>query len=245
VPFIIVLDEMNLSHPEQYFAEFISKLERPLCDRQIELTTEAVEPAPRLFREGRILPLPKNVWFVGTANHDETTKDFAPKTYDRAHIMELPRHPGEFEVRPMQDQEPLSLEALEDGFVLAQRQYEARAWNAYESMTRALGETLQRRFGVNWGNRLERQIRHYVPVVKASGGSIGEAIDHIVATKLIRKIRGRHDNRPEYIRELLDQVRSGLTCVDPNWFNNALPSEIVSLTMLTDEYEKLGGDSDE
>ncbi len=73
LPFIIVLDEMNLSHPEQYFAEFISKLEQPSRARQIELTTEAVEPAPRLFQEGRILPLPRNVWFVGTANHDETT----------------------------------------------------------------------------------------------------------------------------------------------------------------------------
>lgn len=34
--------------------------------------------------------IPQNVWFVGTANHDETTKDFADKTYDRAHVMKLP-----------------------------------------------------------------------------------------------------------------------------------------------------------
>ena len=137
LPFIIVLDEMNLSHPEQYFAEFISKLEQPSRARQIELTTEAVEPAPRLFQEGRILPLPRNVWFVGTANHDETTKDFAPKTYDRAHIMELPRHPGEFDVRPMRDQEPMALETLENAFALAQKQYEALARSAYETITLA------------------------------------------------------------------------------------------------------------
>jgi hypothetical protein len=245
LPFIIVLDEMNLSHPEQYFAEFISKLEQPSRARQIELTTEAVEPAPRLFQEGRILPLPRNVWFVGTANHDETTKDFAPKTYDRAHIMELPRHPGEFEIRPMRDQEPMALETLENVFDLAQKQYEALARSAYETITLAVGETLQRRFGVSWGNRLERQIQDYVPVVKAAGGSVGEGIDHIIATKLIRKIRGRHDNRPEYVRELRDQVESGLTAVDQNWFNSTDPSKMLSVAMLADEYETLGGESDD
>jgi hypothetical protein len=192
-----------------------------------------------------VLPLPGNVWFVGTANHDETTKDFAPKTYDRAHIMELPRHPGEFEVRPMRDQEPLELETLENAFVVAQKQHEALARNAYDSITRALGETLQRRFGVGWGNRLERQIQNYVPVVKATGGSVGEAIDHVIATKLIRRIRGRHDNRPEYVRELLDQVRSGLAAVDANWSNSTDPSEMHSVVMLEDEYEKLGGESDD
>lgn len=245
LPFIIVLDEMNLSHPEQYFAEFLSKLEQPQRARQVELTTEAVDPAPRLFQEGRILPLPRNVWFVGTANHDETTKDFAPKTYDRAHVMELPRHPGEFEVRPIRGQDPLALETLENAFAVAQEQYAALARNAYQSITKALGETLQRRFGVGWGNRLERQVQDYLPVVKASGGSAGEAIDHVIATKLIRKIRGRHDNRPEHVRELLDQVRSGLTGVDSQWFRSTDPSEIRSVTMLTDEYEKLGGDSED
>jgi hypothetical protein len=159
--------------------------------------------------------------------------------------MELPRHPGEFDVRPIRDQDPLALETLENAFAVAQKQYEGLARNAYESITGALGETLQRRFGVGWGNRLERQVQGYLPVVKASGGSAGEAIDHVIATKLIRKIRGRHENRPEHVRELLDQVRSGLADVDSQWFRSTDPSEIRSLTMLTDEYEKLGGDSED
>ena len=145
----------------------------------------------------------------------------------------------------MRDQEPMALETLENAFALAQKQYEALARNAYESITRALSETLQRRFGVGWGNRLERQIKDYVPVVKAAGGSVGEAIDHVVATKLIQKIRGRHDNRPEYVKELLDQVRSGLATVDPNWSNLTDPSDMHSVSMLADEYEKLGGESDD
>ena len=61
----------------------------------------------------------------------------------------------------------LALETLENAFALAQKQYEALARNAYETITLAVGETLQRRFGVGWGDRLERQIQDYVPVVKA------------------------------------------------------------------------------
>jgi hypothetical protein len=245
LPFIVVLDEMNLSHPEQYFADFLSKLEQEPHRRCVELTTEAVDPAPHLFREGRILPLPPNIWFIGTANHDETTKDFAPKTYDRAHVMELPRHPGAFEVRPLPFQEPLSLKALENAFASAHSRFADTASAAYAKLADALGDTLQRRFAVGWGNRLERQIQDYVPVVKASGGSLGEALDHVVATKLIRKIRNRHDNRPAHIKELRDVLRAGLERVDQQWVHDTDPREMRSLAMLDDEYEKLGGDGDE
>jgi hypothetical protein len=245
LPFIIVLDEMNLSHPEQYFAEFLSKLEQDPQRRVLELTTEAVDPAPRLFVDGRTLPLPRNVWFIGTANHDETTKDFADKTYDRAHVMELPRHPGEFEVRSIRDQEPISLQALQNAFADARRKHLTKANEAYTTLKDALGETLPRRFAVNWGNRLERQISEYVPVVVESGGSVGEALDHIIATKLIRKIRNRHDNRPEHIKELLDQLQLGLQKIDSKWMRSANPRDIQSTSMVEDEYAKLGGDVDE
>ena len=242
-PYIIVLDEMNLSHPEQYFAEFLSKLEQDQHLQKLELTTEAVEPAPSLFEQGRLLPLPPNVWFVGTANHDETTKDFAPKTYDRAHVMELPRHPGAFDVKPWRDQDALSMAALTNAFDSARRRFGDSVGKAYEFLDQHLGDTLQKRFGVGWGNRLERQLTNYVPVIRASGGHLGEALDHIIATKLIRNIRNRHDNRPEHIKELLDEVSGGLQLIDPAWMRTITDeSEIASVTMLREEYDKLGGD---
>jgi hypothetical protein len=243
MPYIIVLDEMNLSHPEQYFAEFLSKLEQDQHLQRLELTTEAVEPAPNLFEQGRLLPLPPNVWFVGTANHDETTKDFAPKTYDRAHVMELPRHPGAFDVIPWRDQDPLSMAALTNAFDSARRRFGDSVGEAYAFLDRHLGDTLQKRFGVGWGNRLERQLKNYVPVIRASGGRLGEALDHIIATKLIRNIRNRHDNRPEHIKELLDEVTRGLELIDAGWMRTITDeSEIASVAMLREEYDKLGGD---
>ena len=98
-PFIVVLDEMNLSHPEQYFADLLSALEQEPEQQRLVLMTAAVASAPECMADGgKKLPLPPNVWFVGTANHDETTKDFADKTYDRAHVMELPRHRETFKI---------------------------------------------------------------------------------------------------------------------------------------------------
>lgn len=87
---IILLDEMNLSQPEQYFADFLSLLETSDIAK-INLLDSSHHDAPLLFKNGRTLEIPKNVWFIGTANHDETTKEFADKTYDRAHVMEIHR----------------------------------------------------------------------------------------------------------------------------------------------------------
>jgi hypothetical protein len=137
------------------------------------------------------------------------------------------------------------MQGVENAFANARAKFAGNATTAYATLTDALGDTLQRRFGVGWGNRLERQIQNYVPVVRASGGSLGEALDHMIATKLIRKIRNRHDNRPEHVKELLDVLRHGLETIDPVWMHATNPREIQSITMLDDEYEKLGGNGDE
>ena len=94
---IVLLDEMNLSHPEQYFSDLLSALELQPEARRLVLMTHSMESAPLQFIEGSKLPIPPNVWFVGTANHDETTMDFADKTYDRAHVMQFPERPKPFE----------------------------------------------------------------------------------------------------------------------------------------------------
>ncbi len=236
-PFIIVLDEMNLSHPEQYFADLLSALEQDQHRQRLVLMTAAVDPAPRLLAEGGTkMQIPPNVWFVGTANHDETTKDFADKTYDRAHVMELPRNRETFERAEYQPQNPVSLEALQRAFETAVRAHETEAGKAYDFLQEELGETLGRRFRVGWGNRLERQMGFYVPVVVAAGGTVGEATDHILATKLLRKIRDRHDNRPEDIIALRDRIQTGWSLLDK------AHEPRRSLNLLRGELHRLGHD---
>ena len=110
------------------------------------------------------------------------------------------------------------------------------AAEAYEFLQENLGETLGQRFRVGWGNRLKRQLDFYVPVVVAAGGTVGEATDHILATKLLRKIRDRHDNRPEAIIALRECIQSGwsLLCKKHE------PRR--SLALLQQELHRLGHD---
>ena len=236
-PFIIVLDEMNLSHPEQYFADLLSALEQDQHRQRLVLMTAAVDPAPKLLTDGGTkLMVPSNVWFVGTANHDETTRDFADKTYDRAHVMELPRTREKFTPETFQPRNPISLRALECAFESAIDAHRDNAAEAYEFLEKQLGDTLGRRFRVGWGNRLELQINRYLPVVVAAGGSVGEATDYILTTKLLRKIRDRHDNRPEDIVALRDRVLTDWSQIDQE------TKPVRSLKLLANELHRLGQD---
>ena len=74
-PFHVCLDEMNLARVEQYFANFLSAMERGE-DGRIRLGQEE-------------MPLPQNLHFAGTVTVDETTHGFADKVYDRAQPIEF------------------------------------------------------------------------------------------------------------------------------------------------------------
>ena len=238
IPFIIVLDEMNLSHPEQYFASILSALEQSQSNQEIELMTAPIQSVPRQMKDnGKSISIPANVWFVGTANHDETTVDFAPKTYDRAHVMELA---PDYEVFKQIEFPPLravSLNALTNAFDTAVETHRDAAVRAYGFLQRELGQALKK-MKIVCGNRLDRQMRSYIPVVVASGGTIGEATDHIVATKLLRMIRGRHDYRIERLKELRDRMQSSWSTLDKNH------EPRKSLAVIREELQRRSEDED-
>lgn len=219
LPFFIVLDEMNLSHPEQYFADFLSMLE-PAGERKLRLTSASSQNRPAgIFEDqkgGDYLPLPPNVWFIGTANQDETTKGFADKTYDRAHVMELLRNRDVVPTRSMPSRPPLSLQAFETAFDEARSKHHAQARQAYESFGRTFETVLLKKFNLAWGNRLERQWMNYLPVILAAGGSEGEAVDHLLATKVLRKLRNRFDVQAEDLRELTTLIERAFPKYGPS-----------------------------
>jgi hypothetical protein len=200
---LIVLDEMNLSHPEQYAADVLSVIEKPSGEQFFELRGgKSASKMPERLSNGR-LELPKNVWFIGTANHDETTKDFADKTYDRSFVLELPSNPERFKIdRSLPKVQPISCEALEQSFRNAKDIHETDADEALKWLNENLSQVLKERFGIGWGGRLASQLKRYIPVVVAAGGSWGEGIDKLVATRLLRKICNRYDNNREDLEEL-------------------------------------------
>lgn len=82
LPHFLILDEMNLSHVERYFADFLSAM-------------ESKEDIP-LYSEGTAdngvppkLNIPSNLFIIGTVNIDETTNMFSPKVLDRANTIEF------------------------------------------------------------------------------------------------------------------------------------------------------------
>lgn len=233
---IILLDEMNLSQPEQYFADFLSLMETP--DRaEINLLDSANDKAPELFVDKRAIRIPPNVWFIGTANHDETTKEFADKTYDRAHVMEVKRSKDDIDISYAQA-EQYSYSSLIQNFKQSEKQYYYVVTEVFEKLKDSLLEDALRVVDVSWGNRLERQAASFIPVYIAMGGSASEALDHLFATKLFRKgkVTGRYDTRA-------DKIELIANCLEEIWldfgFNDMKPE--VSLALLNDDIERLKG----
>jgi hypothetical protein len=83
--FMLVLDEMNLGQVEHYFSPFISLLEARK-DRVLKLFSDRSFTHHPEFKNINIGP---NVLFVGTANFDETTKDFSNRMLDRSNVIIL------------------------------------------------------------------------------------------------------------------------------------------------------------
>ncbi|MEU8258365.1 AAA family ATPase [Micromonospora inaquosa] len=204
-PMVIVLDEMNLAHPEQYFGTMLSVLENSIGQAgYIDLLTSPLDSLPREF-DGNRLPLPPNVWFVGTANHDETTVAFADKTYDRAHVQELPPRHQPFRALSRPETDPVSFDALMELFDDAADTHEEAVGRAILLLDDSLRK-LFATFGVGWGNRLVRQLDRFLPVVVAAGGTPTEALDHVVATKLVRKLEDRFGVQPDNLDSLADRI---------------------------------------
>ena len=82
LPYFLILDEMNLSHVERYFADFLSVMEsKEEIPLYAEGTVENGVPAK--------LKVPVNLFIIGTVNIDETTNMFSPKVLDRANTIEF------------------------------------------------------------------------------------------------------------------------------------------------------------
>jgi hypothetical protein len=193
---VILLDEMNLSRPEQYFAEFLSALEKNNHDeRLITLSEHAVPQAPSLLIDERKILVPRNVWFIGTANHDETTSELADKTYDRAHVMTLPRQEQSFTTARM-ERVRYSYASLQDRFKAAEKAHAHEINELLSQLKRdPLTPLLEEQFKLGWGNRFERQAKRFIPVMLACGASKQDALDHLLSTRVMRagKVTGRYD----------------------------------------------------
>ena len=183
-PNIIILDEMNIARVEYYFAEMLSILEMPRQEEWlIDVTTAMWDNDPVKINAGKIL-IPNNTWFVGTINNDDSTFAVADKVYDRAIPIDLDSRALPFD-EGTADPIYISSDHLIELFEEAKRTYSISQEN--RDKLEQMNEYLIEHFKLAFGNRIMKQMGDYVPCYMACGGTEIEAIDFMVAKKVLRK----------------------------------------------------------
>jgi hypothetical protein len=227
---MVLLDEMNLAHPELYFAEFLSKLE---LRRGIE--GSEVPSLPVKIGAGMLpymLPLGRNVLWTGTMNQDETTKSLSDKVLDRSIVIHFPR-PTELKRRlkltPLNDKNrgPLLHKTAWQKWLVQGSKFteeEIAPFKKFiEDMNAALGVA-----GRAIGHRVWQSIEYYManyPDVRAAKATDDKkeamhlAFEDQLVQKVMPKLRGI-DTRGKSRTDCLDKIRGQLnTGIDGDVFN--------------------------
>lgn len=183
-PSFIVLDEMNLARIEYYFAEMLSVLEMPSHDEWVlDLVPTKWPKDPVLLEDGKI-HVSDTLWFVGTANNDDSTFTITDKVYDRAIPIELNERAAAFECEP----HPaccISTVHLREMFAKAKEEHPISP-ETLDRMNK-LDSYLQTRFKLAFGNRIIKQMYEFIPVYVACGGTELDGLDYIIARKVLKK----------------------------------------------------------
>ena len=203
--YITVLDEMNIARVEYYFAEFLSLLELPNPEgRYIDVVSDKWDNDPKLLKKGR-LKLPENMWFIGTANNDDSTFAISDKVYDRAMIMNLDKKTQVFYADET-DGEKITYERFIELVKKAKKEYGITGRKLRQ--VKELDKYMIQTFHITFGNRIMKQLKEYVSAYIACGGSEEEAIDDIIAKKIMRKLETQN---PVYVRNAIDGL---ITTID-------------------------------
>lgn len=236
-PYFIVLDEMNLSRVEYYFADLLSIMEGRPEDREIELLNH--DPSSGLLPQGLKnkkgavkLPIPDNVWFIGTANTDESTYEITRKVYDRAQVLQIdkffaPENLGITEAANLQM--PDFREAVQEAIA----NFSNTDQQAVQESLEQIGLELEEYFQVSYGPRLKDQLFIFLPTYVAAGGTLGKGLDHFIARKLLSQVMNRTDPN---VRSGLQEVRDTIeqSFADQPQLKNAA----ISLNLLDREINK-------
>ena len=208
-PYFLILDEMNLSHVERYFADFLSAMESD----NAPLSLHGAAKALALDDQGATLvptklALPPNLFIIGTVNVDETTYMFSPKVLDRANVIEFratASHMAAFLSSPF----GINLKELEGKGTAFASTFVQRAQAVADitKLTDDAGNDLTQKFkddlhgvfltltliGAEFGFRTAKEIARFMVIHKELSGSswaYKDALDAQVLQKLMPKLHG-------------------------------------------------------
>ena len=181
---LILLDEMNIARIEYYFAEMLSILEMPNADEwELDIVPNEWSTDPVKLDHGKIR-IPQNIWYIGTANNDDSTFAISDKVYDRAQPINLDEKGIAFEA-PDTPPIRLSFSHLNEMFEEAFKMYPISQENLKK--IHQLDLWVIEKLRVAFGNRILKQMGLFVPVYVACGGDELDGIDYVLATKIFRK----------------------------------------------------------
>ena len=202
---IFVLDEMNISRVEYYFADLLSVLEYPEDERRLKIMQLPYGFIPPLKLEDGFVKIPPNSHFVGTANKDDSTFTIADKVYDRAITTEFDNRNEPFIPEEAQSTINLSYSKLRSLYEDAINNEAGRMNEADIAKLNTITSYIYDQFGIAIGNRILMQVEKLVPIFVASGGTKERAIDFMLSKKAICKIEGRFE---DYVKDALNGLIS-------------------------------------
>lgn len=196
--YTVILDEMNISRVEYYFAEMLSILEMPNKDEWIvELVPSTWKNDPIKLDSGK-LHIPANMWYIGTINNDDSTFMVTDKVYDRAMPLDINDKGQAFtpEDVPAQDinysyLNKLFTEAIERNPITQETLDKIEEMDNY----------VIQHFRIAFGNRIVAHMKKFVPVYVACGGDEVDGVDYFIARKILRKFEQLNVS---YIRDEID-----------------------------------------
>ena len=183
----IVLDEMNLARIEYYFAEVLSVLEMPdTSEWKVDVVPDTWASDPVHISDGKC-SVPTNVWFVGTANNDDSTFTITDKVYDRATPIQINTKGAAFDC---ENHAPMQVESayLDKLFADAKEKY-AVSEDMLDKLDK-LDYYVIENFRLAFGNRILKQIKDFIPVYVACGGTEVGGLDYMLTFKIFRKFEG-------------------------------------------------------
>ena len=199
----IVLDEVNLSRIEYYFADFISAMEFPVDMRYVELMQPIDgRKMPKNVEDGRI-HIPENTFFVGTANKDESTYTITERVYDRAVVINFEEKHTPIETENVTEPVKISYAQFEKLVGDAKADENGRLDDDEKAKFEELYNFINDNFDIQVGDRIFAQLDTFTSVFTACGGNKYRALDIMFANKFVRKINNSFDDG---VSENLDKL---------------------------------------
>ena len=200
---MFVLDEMNISRVENYFADFLSVLEYPEEEWKIKIMQLPYNFIPPAKLDDGVIQIPNNVYFVGTANKDDSTFTITDKVYDRAITIDFDNRNDAFNVNGDASTINLSRSALAKLYQEAKNNKSYQMTDNDYQKFQTISDYIYDQFDITFGNRILNQISELVPVFVSCGGTKEEALDFLLSRKVISKIEGRFE---EYVKNALREL---------------------------------------